>query len=383
MRILVISSDFLPTTGGIAVFIGNLCRQLHCLGHHVDVLTQYTDGCLIWDNRCPYRVYRYDSGGIRPSSLIPLWSTLQLYWKYRYDVIFLGHFIYTHALGALMLCKLQSVPYVILSHGNDLCYPVITTGVDKTIFIPLMLKNASLMLGNSRYTVERIREMRYKGPAKVLHPGVDIELFHPGVNTTEVMQKYGLNSYRVIFTAARLTARKNIEGVLRAFPLVLEQIPHVRYLIAGQGKEENRLRSLVRKLGVERSVQFLGYIENEQLPAFYCAASIFVMPSYEIKESHYIETFGMTYLEANACGIPVIGSRVGGVMDAVIDGVTGLLVEPYNVDEIAAAIIRLLTNRELAHEMGENGRQRVEQDFTWEKVGERLERYFESVVRKG
>ena len=370
MIILVISLDFPPQPGGIAVFLHNLCTQLSRLEHHVDVLAPARVGCAEADARQRYRVYRYVSPR-RPSSIVPIRRTLALYRQHRYDVIFMGLFFTTSALGALILRRLWDVPYVILSHGNDLTQ-TISNRVDE-LAARFLLHNATLMLGNSRFTVERIRQAGYKGPVEVLNPGVDPARFHPEVDTTRVRQQYNLDGRRVLLTTARLVAKKNVDGVLRALPKVIEQVPDVLYLVAGDGEERGRLEALRDELGLRSCVRFLGHIENSQLPALYCASDLFVMSSYEVKGSGDIETFGISFVEANACGKPVIGGWSGGTVDAVIDGETGLLVDPHDVDGIAEAIVRLLTDCELAHRLGENGRRRVERELNWEKVGGRLE----------
>lgn len=378
MKVLILSPDFTPRPGGVAVFLHNLSIQLSRLGHRVDILTPVLP-CEETDGKRPYYVHRYVSPR-RLSSIVPICRTLALHWQHHYDVVFIGHFMVTHALGALALRWLWSIPYVILSHGNDLTYAVHTRTDEKVA--RCLLRNSALMLGNSRFTADRIRQVGYKGPIEVLNPGVDLARFYPRVDTVKVRQQYNLDGRRVMLTTARLVVKKNIDGVLRALSRVIMQVPEVFYLIAGDGEERERLEVLCDELALRRYVRFLGNIENRQLPALYCASELFVMPSYEVEATGDIETFGISYVEANACGLPVIGGRSGGTADAVIDGETGLLVDPHDVDEIAAAIIRLLTDRELTRRLGENGRQRVEQELTWGRVCERLEAYLALVVAK-
>ena len=107
------------------------------------------------------------------------------------------------------------------------------------------------------------------------------------------------------------------------------------------------------------------------MPAFYSSSDIFVMPSKATLDN--FESFGIVFAEAGACGKPVIGGRSGGMSDAIVDGVTGLLVDPGNVEEVAEAILKLLQDRELARQMGERGRRRAVEDLSWERVTERLE----------
>lgn len=136
------------------------------------------------------------------------------------------------------------------------------------------------------------------------------------------------------------------------------------------------MKELCDELGLNSYVRFLGDIENNQVPGYYCASDLFIMPSRDI------ETFGISYSEANACEKPVIAGEIAGVTGAVVDGETGLLVDPHDTDAISSAIIRLLTNPGLARELGRNGRKRVETELNWEIVGKKLEKFLKQVVRQ-
>ena len=231
MNVLFFATDFNPNPGGIATFLHNLAVQLVDLGHQVDVLTPKRSGSAAADAGQPYRVYRYGATQ-RLSSLVPTLRTLGLHRRRRYDCAFVGHVLTTHALGVWALLKLEGVPYAILSHGNDLRYSV-TTKADVKVARSL-LGNARLILANSRFTADHIRQAGHRRPIGVLNPGVDEKQFHPDVDTTQVRQVHGLNGHRTLITAARLVAKKNVGAVLRALSTVVERVPDVLYLIAMQ-----------------------------------------------------------------------------------------------------------------------------------------------------
>lgn len=151
------------------------------------------------------------------------------------------------------------------------------------------------------------------------------------------------------------------------------------YLIIGKGEEEERLIELTKDLGLEEYVKFVGYVETEDMPLYYNNCDVFVMPSKTIDIDY--EGFGIVYLEANACGKPVIGGKSGGVGDAVIDGVTGLLVDPDNIEEISQAIIRLLIDQAYARKLGESGRRRIEEELNWKTVGEKVESILQETIK--
>lgn len=367
MRVLFITNDFLPRTGGVANFIHHLADQLGKRGHTVYVLSPRESG---FEKIKPenYRIF-WCPKWKRLASVPFIFYTLFLVLTRRIEKVFMGHVISTHALGCLLLKFLFGIPYAILTHGNDLRYSCSTT-VDATV-VSYLLNNASLVLCNSRFTDETLRKKGYSGKSEILHPGVDTGIFHPDIDISEIRGRYHLNGCKVILTVARLVEKKNIAGVIRALPKVIQAIPSIMHMIIGEGEKKEALEKLSKQLGVKDYILFLGKIENNLLPQYYCACDLYVMPS--------IETFGISYIEANACGKPVIGGRSGGVVDAVIDGETGLLVDPYDIEEIAEAIVRLLKDSELARRMDENGRLRVEKELSWEVVGNRFAEFLQNI----
>src|SRR5262249_18368371 len=122
---------------------------------------------------------------------------------------------------------------------------------------------------------------------------------------------------------------------------------------------------------------------DELLPEIYALSDVFVMPSRQNLEACDVEGFGLVYLEASACGKPVVAGRSGGASDAVLDGETGLLVDPNNPLEVANALERLLTNKDLAHALGRQGRSRLIGTFEWPQIANRVQEIIENVVRKG
>jgi phosphatidylinositol alpha-1,6-mannosyltransferase len=118
-------------------------------------------------------------------------------------------------------------------------------------------------------------------------------------------------------------------------------------------------------------VRFAGYVPASELAGHYQLADVYIMASREIGETGDVEGFGITFLEAGACGVPVIGGRSGGVSDAVVDGSTGVLVDPLDADQIAAVLIRLLADEDLSRSMGRAGRRRVEENLQWRHMAAR------------
>ena len=380
MKIMVLTGNFPPVNGGISVFLWNVCDQLYRRGHKIEVLAPSIEGDSEAGVRQPYPVY-YWKRRRRLASVVPIFLSLYYALRGKVDIVFLGHLMSTSALGTWLLWKVFRVPYVILAHGYDIVYltSLVHRLVDRVVSRHV-LKDASHVFANSKYTMDRAIEAGYEEKRmEVAHPGVDVGRFRPHQDDSAIRAKYGPGDKKILLTVANMFKNKGYENVLRVLPQVLIKVPNLIYLVVGRGVEEI-LKSQVQTLGIEGNVRFAGYVPHADLPPYYCACDVFILTSGG--EENHPEAFGVAFLEANACGKPVIGGNVGGVTETVLDGVTGMLVNPYDTDEIANALIRMLTNEELARRLGEKGRQRVEKQFSWQIVGDKIATSLQKAARK-
>jgi phosphatidylinositol alpha-1,6-mannosyltransferase len=173
----------------------------------------------------------------------------------------------------------------------------------------------------------------------------------------------------VLFTIARLVARKGIDTVLQALPALVAAVPDLVYVIAGEGPEGEGLAALSRRLGVESSVRFVGAVAHPDLPFYYSLGDVFVMPSRSTPPD--VEGFGIVFLEAAACERAVVAARAGGIPDAVLDGQTGVLVPPDDPRALSPVLVELFRDPARRTELGRRGRERVLAELTWERVVDR------------
>jgi phosphatidylinositol alpha-1,6-mannosyltransferase len=244
----------------------------------------------------------------------------------------------------------------------------------------VILKNAGKVITISNFTKGKLLELGVKETeVRMVPPGVEVDKFTGKRNPQNVLDAYKIHDKKVILTVGRLIERKGQDMVIKALPTVLKRFPDVVYLIVGDGPNRLALEELATSLNLEQKVIFAGLVPDEALPLYYETCDIFIMPSRTIEKTGHVEGFGIVYLEANLCGKPVIGGRSGGVPDAIVDGVTGLLVDPLDSSEIAEAIIKLLSNPELARKMGQAGRIRAQTEFNWDKIVGKLIRVLEEI----
>jgi len=215
----------------------------------------------------------------------------------------------------------------------------------------------------------------------VVAPGIDLATFQP-LDRADARRKVGYGPGRLLLFVGRLERLKGVETAIRALALLRDRAhDDLRLIVLGEDvidgdeSEKERLKGVASALSVRDRVDFLGSVAHHELPYFYAAADVCVMPSYS-------ESFGLVALEAQACGRPVVASGVSGLRSVVRDEVSGYLIDGHDPAAYAERIGRLLADPELAQQMGRRGRL-LAQRFSWTRTADRLEGLFESVIERG
>lgn len=270
---------------------------------------------------------------------------------------------------AWMMSWLFDIPYVTFVYGEELTkrkqLPAWRRWLRKKVCL-----NANQVAAISQFTRSQLVELGVaRAQIVLIPPGVNARRFTPDRDVSALQSELAPHSEKLLLTVGRLTPRKGHALVLSVLPRVLEIVPDLRYVIVGPDwGERERLEQMIRDLNLQEQVVFLGRVSEEELPLIYAACDVFVMANYELEANADTEGFGIVFLEASACGKPVIGGRAGGVVDAVIHEETGLLVDAADPEELSTAIVRLLTDVAYARQLGMKGRQRVLERFSWERT---------------
>jgi glycosyltransferase involved in cell wall biosynthesis len=188
----------------------------------------------------------------------------------------------------------------------------------------------------------------------VVHNGIDTTLFRPLPRDPGLLQKFGLHNKRVIVTVSRLAPRKGIDRVIEALPRVLVAVPNLHYLVVGDGPQAAELRALAVRCGVAAQVTFAGAVPHAEVPRHLALAELMAMPNRRMPDGED-DGLSLIFLEANACGLPVIAGHSGGAPEVVEDGVNGLLVDGNDIAGVAAAITRVLCDADLAARLAGDG----------------------------
>jgi glycosyltransferase involved in cell wall biosynthesis len=366
MRIGCYTFSFLPTVGGAEILLHGLADSLAQRGHDVTLWAPWVRG---QDNQVEarYRLRRY----ARPSSkrfgvrqTLP--RLLLETWRQRLDVLHC-HGAYPAGYVGAAFKRLTGTPLVIRPHGADI---LPGEWIDRDPRLAARMRRAVLaadaVVAQGAFLGERIRALGVpEGRLRTIPNGV--RLSEPAPRSASA----GLS----VLAMGSLTPKKGFDILLQAFRLVRQATPEARLTIAGDGPEGARLREQARALGLKDGVRFAGVVTGDAKTVLFAEARLFVSSSRR-------EPFANANLEAMAAGLPIVATRVGGNVEMVEDGVTGLLVEPESPTALAAGVRRVLADPRLAEIMGRAARVRVA-SFGWERMVDRYETLYREIAARG
>jgi phosphatidylinositol alpha-1,6-mannosyltransferase len=354
LRVLLVTPDFPPSEGGIQLLLSRLVECMPAVDFRVLTLGQ--DGAADYDREFAAEVRRVASaaGDRRFAALALNARSLAEARSFRPDLILSGHVV--ASLGAIALRRLLRVPLVQYVHADEfrvrgrLC-ALAVRAADATIAVSAYTRQMCLDAGADPARVE------------VIHPGIDL----PPAPTV------ARDEQPTLLTVATLLFRyKGHDVTVRALPLIRAKVPDVRWVVVGDGPFRPALENAIRAYGVEGAVELRGRVSDRERDEWLDRASAFCMPSRVPAAGLGGEGFGIVYMEAAAHGTPTIGGDVAGARDAVLDGETGLLIDPSDHLALAGAATALLADPERARAMGAAGRAHAEQ-HAWPLIADRVE----------
>jgi phosphatidylinositol alpha-1,6-mannosyltransferase len=363
--VLFVTNDFGPRAGGIETFIIGLIQR-RPFGTTV-IYTSFQENSEQYDSDW---LANYGVRVIRDRSKILL-PTPRVAFNLREIIKREG--ITTAAFGAaaplgLLSASMKRVGItrtVALTHGHEVWWA-------KVFPFNLLLRRIGSTVDVLTYLGDFTRAAISQGiSAKAqssmvkVAPGIDVDHFIP-TDASALRESLGITKKKVIVSVGRLVHRKGQDCLIKSMPQILSSVPDAHLLLIGQGPYREHLQELVRKHRLESSVTFIGRIEYKDLPMYLCAGEIFAMPSRSRLMGLEVEGLGIVYLEASSCGLPVLAGSSGGAPDAVVQNITGLVVDGTNHEQIATAAIELLNNSSASQLMGAAGRQWIVENWRWE-----------------
>jgi len=363
--VLFVTNDFGPRAGGIETFIIGLIQR-RPFGQTIVYTSSQPESEQYdadWMKNYGVRVIRD-----RSKILLP---TPRVAFKLRHIIKSEG--ITTAAFGAAAPLGLLSASMkragvlrtVALTHGHEVWWA-------KVFPFNILLRRIGATVDVLTYLGEFTRNAiasaltaKAKSAMVKIAPGIDVDHFSPS-DASALRQSLGLADKKVIVSVGRLVHRKGQDHLIESMPKILGVVPNAHLLLVGQGPYRDYLQQLVTKNALEDSVTFIGRIQYADLPQYICVGDIFAMPSRSRLMGLEVEGLGIVYLEASACGLPVLAGNSGGAPDAVLHNETGLVVDGTDNKQIAAAAIKLLSKEDSARKMGVVGRQWIIDKWRWE-----------------
>jgi phosphatidyl-myo-inositol dimannoside synthase len=362
MRVLIVTPEFPPQFGGIGTHCYEMAKHWVRRAEVTVVAPAVPPGQR--RDESPFEVVEVQPISSRLVRLLRTERAIRPLLRHRgFDVVYVAHWRTCGVAFRIAAARSGgSARYIQAIHGGEVLYLLRDGGrASLRHLFRWTTRPADRMIALGEYQADLLEQLGVGRERIFVSPeGVDVSSFQRPTDEGMVhglRRRHGLEGKRILLTVARLAPHKGHDAVIRALPEILERVPDAAYLIVGGGSGSEPLRLLARQVGVAEHVHFAGFVPDDELPGYYHLCDLFVMPSKELDGD--TEGFGIVFLEAAACGKAAIGGRTGGVVEAVQDGRTGLLVDPESSEEIAGAAVRLLTDEELARRMGEAGRRRV------------------------
>lgn len=377
MKLLVVTPYFYPKTGGVEEHTFNLYKGLSDKGFEIVVVTtKYSPGLSVHEtveglkiHRLPYQFKIANS----PISFKWITQIKKIINKEKPDLI-MAHSPVPFMSDLVILIN-NHKPVILKYHSGSMKkdkqpFHNLLISIYEKYILKKVIRKADYLICTSDFVRNKFLP-EFKAKSLTITPGVDINIFKPGNHPADKTR-----SILFVGRIDKTSEWKGIKYLIDAFYLIKPKYPLARLSIVGNGDDLENQKRYVNKLSIRNNVDFLGPLKGKELVKEYQKSSLLVLPS-----TSEAESFGMVLIEAMACKKPVVGSKIGGIPHVIDHGDNGFLVPPKDPKALAGAIINILKNPELAVKMGNNGYQKVMQNYTWDKkIGETKD-LIESVYR--
>ncbi|CAB4603806.1 unannotated protein [freshwater metagenome] len=365
MKHLLVTNDFPPKIGGIQSLLWEWWRRLP--SDSFAVLTTPHAGAEEFDASQPYRIERTREPVLLPHPFM-VKRINDMAKDFGADFIVLDPALPLGLVGPSL-----SLPYMVVLHGAEVTVPGRLPGSKQVL--GRVLRQAQHVIAAGGYPASEGRHAAGRDvPTTIVPPGVDTSRFVPlsSQQRIDARAKFGLNEdAEIVLGISRLVPRKGFDTLIRAIAQLAPHRPRLQLVIASTGRDEDRLKKIAHE--TKAPVTFLGRVPHDDLPALYGCADVFSMMCRNRWGGLEQEGFGIVFVEAAACGVPQVAGQSGGAAEAVLDGVTGYVVEnPTDVAGLAARIANILDDDELRRSMAIASRERAVSEFDYDVLATRL-----------
>jgi glycosyltransferase involved in cell wall biosynthesis len=390
MRVCFVSPSYFPTIGGTEVAIYELGKRLVNKGCEVISVTPTPNGVqkivddsgmLVYRIPIPFELPilspRHLYGRLFPPPITSTYALIKILKTNKLGQIDILHQFHVFYLGAasVLAKKLLGKRLVTSLMGWDIYDPIHPLPKLLNPYLAHILNNSDMIVSPAKQLLSYVRQI-CKRKIRIIPHGVDVARFNANIHQNDYKVKLGLKKDEVLaLSVQRLAPRKGVENLLYAMSIVVKENSKVKLAIIGDGSEKARLIELTKKLGINKNVTFMGFVDFDDLPKYYSTCDIFVLHS-------LYELFGIVLVEAMACGKPVISTKVGAIPEIVDHGKTGFLVEPKNPKQLAEAILKLASDEKLRNKLGSEGRRKAREKYDWDIIVDKYLHEYEQIIKQ-
>jgi glycogen synthase len=375
MRVALVGDEYYPDMGGASRYALELSMQLAKLGVETVVITHGHPGQPEEEEAAGVRIRRVKGLVLTDPHRAVSPAVFHHCHRYIHD----GGFDLVHGLDLYSSMAQMAVHYAHRCHMpcvltcHTICNSPLLIGLQRPMALSLRKADRLIAVSEASARYSRLLGFRHEKIA-VIPNGVDLSCFNQETDGARMREELGIGDQPLVVTALRLIKRKNPSLLVSAFSGVLKAIPNARLVIAGSGRENDRLIHQAKRLNMNNSMLMAGQLDRERVAQLMAAADVFVLPS-------TVESFGLALLEASAVGVPVVCSDTGGVPEVFRHEFNALLYPPGDGTAMANAIIRILRDRELARTLAANAMQTAA-GLTWELAARRTMQVYEQVIQE-
>ena len=373
-KVLVVAMKYLPASGGTATYAYNMALGLHKLGYNIMLLAPRYRRSATIDFVTPFKIKRLLFINERNFEIVRIiLCSIQIFYyylKFKPDIIWATSFSGARALG--LLTNLKCI-YIATIHGGGIHrrYPSksIFNKITDWLGLKFMHRAEKIVTVSNESKKIFIRKLPYDDIIKkivVIYNGIDFDKdkFLTSNQSKELLPEF--KNKKVILTVGRLIKAKGHDIVIKAIRLLIKKYPDIIYVIVGEGPERKNIEKLVFDEGLENNVFFAGYVDNKTLEIYYGLCDIFVMAGRWTPQ--FVEGFGLVFIEAGIRGKVVIGTRIGGIPEAILENKTGFIVEPEDPFALSKKIDYLLKNTKIRKNMGDFAKKYINEHFSDETM---------------
>lgn len=357
MKIAIIINLFPPKwLAGTEIATYSLAENLAKHGHEVHVITSLDEGLPKYCFEKGFHTHRLKKFNVRFVGILVFWAhVLMTQQKINPDIIHVQSI--SNALPAVIAKILFKKPFVVWGRGTD----VYLADWFTKLISKIIIKNADSVIALTNDMKQKIQAV-YSRDIFVIPNGIDLEKYSRIPKNSKKV-----NGITILFVG-RLHPVKGVQYLIEAMAIIHQEMPGVKLIIVGEGIEREKLEGLTKQLDLKGCIQFVGRVPQEKIPLFMQQADIFVLPS-------LAEGFPNVLLEAMACGLPIVATRVGGIPEIIEDGRNGFLVNPKKPDEIADKLLFISRNKSITWKISKNNKEKVKK-YNWNNIVSNLEEIY-------